>query len=131
MFCKETILHVMLISAPNNSNTQISKALEAIGKMSMPNIDAIEDTLSNEFQQTKSEKLQSIKIYPTIVNSVLMIDSDCDDGTLMLSDSYGERLLLTDLHFFNTIDMSDLENGLYYITVKTKCREYNEIVIKE
>jgi hypothetical protein len=77
-------------------------------------------TISNQSSVSINEQatIHSLSIYPNPVNSQLTINFDTKIGTIVILDIMGKTVKII-TSSSNTIDVSDLTNGIYFLQLQT------------
>jgi len=74
---------------------------------------------------------EQLSIYPTLINSVLYIDSEITEGEVSVLSASGSLILKTELSEHISLDLHELSKGSYIIKVQTPEGSYFEKVVKE
>ena len=77
----------------------------------------------------------SLNVYPNPASNILILQTDANlkDATMYIYNSHGQQLRATQLNEGNTLDVSDLSNGMYFYQLAngTKLLHHGKFIIKK
>lgn len=77
----------------------------------------------------------SLKVYPNPASNILILKTDVslNDATMYIYNAQGQQIRATNLNGGNTLDVSDLTNGIYFYQLAngTKLLHHGKFIIKK